>query len=425
MPMKTSAALLEYFVPGVLAATGLLVALLTLAGIGPEAAASAAGRFFQARGGSQAAGALIGASVAYALGMLSSDTGGRLIKRIARKRQLKALRSYLKSDQMRGMEELGGLNLRTALAELDRDANGECVRAVAGILRASSRVASEVVDRQLQFHTEHARMLRTMILPLIVLGAATLAYVARYWPSYTGVGLVATACAFGLAWEATDSYCYRQVLLINTSIDHLLAVVRSRRPPVLSVSSPTGEPSKEKIVGTDWSNRHPYALDFRAAHQSGRPHRSVHVEVLDEESRLLVWARRDGRLELPGGHVEWRDDAPEPTDRAAARELLEELGCADVVIESAVEPLRSKLKKVATQLNRSDAGKNNEWVDVFGVARSELPAEALATPGDGVVSAEGNSKPRWMRLDEIREAAMLNPLGINSSLALLLARRKP
>jgi hypothetical protein len=77
------------------------------------------------------------------------------------------------------------------------------------------------------------------------------------------------------------------------------------------------------IVGTDVRNENPRPVDRDEAHRSGIVHRAVHVENVDERGRRLVWRRRDGRLEIPGGHVDWleSDGRAESYDETVLREL--------------------------------------------------------------------------------------------------------
>ena len=418
--MKTTTALLEYFVPGVLAIFGLVMFVFAALGVPPDAIFRGARALFDSTPGAQAVLALLASSAAYVLGMLSSDICGRLIKDIVRSRQRDTLVSSLRRAEVAGANDVGGLDVNTILRAATGDGAGKGVRDMAGVLRSSSRLTSEAVDKQLQFHTEHARMLRAVVLPLAIVGFAALFYVVRFYPDRWWFGAFALIAAGVLVYAAVDSYGYRQELLINTSMDHLIASSRKGRAP----SKARGPSASGRIVGTDWANENPYPLDFESAHESGKPHRSVHVEVMNDEGSFLVWTRADGRLELPGGHVEWFGDQSESTDHAAARELLEEVGCPPDAVEAHVDTLRRKLVRIGTYLNRSKAGKNNEWVDVFTVESTDLPRVALSRLDADVLSTEGNAKATWMQLEGIRRVAFANPLGVNSSLALLLARRR-
>ena len=179
----------------------------------------------------------------------------------------------------------------------------------------------------------------------------------------------------------------------------------------------------ELIVASDWCDAVPRALEYSVVHARGIPHRAVHVEVWQGE-RLLIWSRSDGKVELPGGHVRWRGEGPEPLDEAAARELLEELGESDAAVRQHLARVRAGLRLVATCFNQSMGGVNNEWVSVYRIAAESLPvAPALARPG--VLSADGNRDPRWWSVAAIREFAEREPLALASSLKLLLERQRP
>lgn len=179
----------------------------------------------------------------------------------------------------------------------------------------------------------------------------------------------------------------------------------------------------ELIVGSDWEDAEPRPLRYRQVHSLGLPHRAAHVEVWQGE-RLLVWSRSDGKLELPGGHLRWRDDGPEPSKEGAARELLEELGEApDVVARELPRVLGALELVVASCFNQSMAGKNNEWVSVYRVAAERLPTKPEIARA-GALSSDGNRDARWWSLADIREFAERDPLLLASSLKLLLDRQR-
>ena len=179
----------------------------------------------------------------------------------------------------------------------------------------------------------------------------------------------------------------------------------------------------ELIVAADWSDATPRPLRYHLVHSSGIPHRASHVEVWQGQ-RLLVWSRSDGKLELPGGHLRWRDDGPESFEQAAARELLEELGAGDDVVARELDALRGALELVvASCFNQSMAGKNNEWVSVYRVGAELLPLlPSLDAPG--ALSSDGNRDARWWSVADIRQFAEREPLALASSLKLLLDRQR-
>lgn len=180
------------------------------------------------------------------------------------------------------------------------------------------------------------------------------------------------------------------------------------------------------IVGTDARNEHPRPVDRDEAHRRGIVHRAVHVEILNDEKRLLVWHRRDGRLEIPGGHVDWLDleARPESYEEASLRELEEELALAcNWKVEAAqarsrIAPLLGNVALVANQLP-SSAGNNNEWVMVH---RIDWPV-AFGDPTAFTLSEdEGVSHAAWMSIEDLVSTASEHPEFITSSLRLLLLR---
>lgn len=180
----------------------------------------------------------------------------------------------------------------------------------------------------------------------------------------------------------------------------------------------------ELIVASDWSDAAPRPLRYSVVHAGGIPHRAAHVEVWQGE-RLLVWSRSDGKLELPGGHLRWREDGPEAGREGAARELLEELGEAPDVVARELPRVQSALELVvASCFNQSMAGKNNEWVSVYRV-RAEVVPSSLVLDRAGALSSDGNRDARWWSLADIREFAEREALLLASSLKLLLDRQRP
>src|SRR5262245_44369996 len=104
--MKTTTALLEYFVPGVLAMFGLVMLVFAALGVAPDAILRGAKALFDSKPGAQAVLALVGSSAAYVFGMLSSDICGRLIKDIVRGRQRDALISSLRRAVIAGTNDV-------------------------------------------------------------------------------------------------------------------------------------------------------------------------------------------------------------------------------------------------------------------------------------------------------------------------------
>ena len=81
------------------------------------------------------------------------------------------------------------------------------------------------------------------------------------------------------------------------------------------------------LVATDALDSSVYPLDFSTVHMQGIPHRAVHIEIVNSSGNYFIWHRTDGRLEIPGGHVNWLEskNRPESYEEAAMRELIEEL----------------------------------------------------------------------------------------------------
>lgn len=182
------------------------------------------------------------------------------------------------------------------------------------------------------------------------------------------------------------------------------------------------------IVGTDSRNESVRAIDRAEAHRDGLIHRSVHLEIWDATHRLLVWRRRDGRLEIPGGHVDWLvgEDRAESFEEAALRELDEELNLKtnwSLDARRVVERLRGRLSPLALITNQlpSRGGLNNEWVAVHRLYWD-------TTWGDPTASSwvpdtdERTSDAAWMSLAEVEHLCSRDPRQPSSSLRLLLSR---
>jgi 8-oxo-dGTP pyrophosphatase MutT (NUDIX family) len=185
--------------------------------------------------------------------------------------------------------------------------------------------------------------------------------------------------------------------------------------------------SHPPIVATDARDARPYPLDFETVHRQGIPHRSVHLEIAGPESTYLVWHRPDGRLEIPGGHVDWltAPDRPETYQEAALRELAEELALPanwGAEMDAVCARLRARMLAVAHIVNQlpSSHGRNNEWVTVFRLHWQDEWRDPCS-PG-WTLSAEGTS-PCWLSVDEIEQRGLARPARISASLRLFLRRR--
>jgi hypothetical protein len=151
------------------------------------------------------------------------------------------------------------------------------------------------------------------------------------------------------------------------------------------------------------------------------------VEIVDERGRMLVWRRRDGRLEIPGGHVDWleSDGRAESYDETVLRELDEELAlwrnwsleAEHVRARHALE--LSGVTLVANQLP-SSTGNNNEWVQVYRLTWQP----GWTDPVQFILGEEeGMSHPRWASIEELATHCEREVGLATASLRLLLCRR--
>ncbi len=182
------------------------------------------------------------------------------------------------------------------------------------------------------------------------------------------------------------------------------------------------------IVATDATNTAVYALDFETIHEQGIPHRSVHLEIVDQQGRYLVWNRSDGRLEIPGGHVDWLSDQDraETYEEAGVREIIEELNLLEnwgLDFPSASERLQKHLDFAARLENNvpSSHGKNHEWVTVFKLQWQQ----SWGNPCDaGWISSSEMNAPHWLSLTDIHQESMQGVAHINAALRLFLQRHR-
>lgn len=180
------------------------------------------------------------------------------------------------------------------------------------------------------------------------------------------------------------------------------------------------------IVGTDYRDQDTHRLDRERAHQDGIPHRAVHIEIIAGDGRYLVWERRDGRLEIPGGHVDWNEEEgrAETYDEAALREAIEELNLKvnwDGNDATARDRLKSKISSVCRLINQlpSNAGNNNEWVTVFQL---RWDTHEWGNPEQFRFGEEGNTRAQWLSLEELVDLCTSGRRKINAALRLLFQR---
>ena len=181
------------------------------------------------------------------------------------------------------------------------------------------------------------------------------------------------------------------------------------------------------LVGTDERNVETYPVAFEMAHAYGIPHRAVHLEISNSRAEFFVWERQDGRLEIPGGHVDWLTPAhcPESYEEAALRETIEELALLvnwQVSVTAARARLQGYLRRIGPLvINQlpSPQGHNNEFVAVFALAWQDSWGEACQF----VLSDEGHTAPRWLSLAALQQQSRQHPIGINAALQLFWQRR--
>jgi 8-oxo-dGTP pyrophosphatase MutT (NUDIX family) len=180
------------------------------------------------------------------------------------------------------------------------------------------------------------------------------------------------------------------------------------------------------LVATDATDSLAYPLDFLTVHKQGIPHRVIHVEVVNPAEKYLVWKRDDGRLEIPGGHVDWleAENRPESYEEAALRELSEELNLQrnwELTFCDTLTRLQGRLVPITRVINQtpSSQGNNNEWVAVYRLNWQDEWGDPCTFKDFG----DGSTSPRWLLLNEIAEFSLNNPMAINAALRLFLQRR--
>ena len=185
--------------------------------------------------------------------------------------------------------------------------------------------------------------------------------------------------------------------------------------------------SSRHLVATDSRDSCTRPLDFETIHTQGIPHRTVHVGIVNGERQYFVWSRKDGRLEIPGGHVDWltEQDRPESYEEAALRETSEELellGNWGLGSEGAYARLKAHLVPLDRIVNQipSSHGNNNEWVTVYLLSWQRNWGDPCDSGWR--LSAEGKS-PQWLSVDEIERLGTEQPMSINAALRLFLRRR--
>ncbi len=84
------------------------------------------------------------------------------------------------------------------------------------------------------------------------------------------------------------------------------------------------------VMEVDEADQDKEVITRLQAHQEGRLHRISVVYLIDGKGNILVQERKDGRQDhSSAGHV----DIGEDYEKSAYRELLEELGVSEVVLE--------------------------------------------------------------------------------------------
>jgi len=205
------------------------------------------------------------------------------------------------------------------------------------------------------------------------------------------------------------------------------------KPLVVTNETDSWACSSEKICRTE-NNELSHLNSFQYVHWCGLLHRSTHIEIINSEGKFFIWERRDGRLEIPGGHVDWlnSENRPETYEEAARRETVEELKL-DNMWKGEMEALNNlqgllvPIEKVINQIPSSHVN-NNEWVVVYRLYwpkdwqdPCEFLRDLAKQKQDSKVEGKAESA-RWMSIQEIKQKSLGNPMGINSALRLFLRR---
>jgi 8-oxo-dGTP pyrophosphatase MutT (NUDIX family) len=185
--------------------------------------------------------------------------------------------------------------------------------------------------------------------------------------------------------------------------------------------------SHPPITVTDEYDRPLHPEGPYEVHSRGLPHRVIHAEIIDPAGRWFAWRRKGGRLEIPGGHVDWltQFDRSETYEEAALRELIEELNLErnwQMSFGLACDRLRPHLTQVGRYINQlpSTHGPNNEWLGVFHL---RWQTADWGDPAGYSHFGDGSKEPEWLHLDDIVRRGMNRKLEFNAALHLFLQRR--
>lgn len=211
--------------------------------------------------------------------------------------------------------------------------------------------------------------------------------------------------------------------IANTAPDVLVSAPSRRLVETLTNDLSANYPP---LVGTNESNTKAFPISFAEAHRDGIPHRGVHLEIVDND-RLLVFRRADGRMEIPGGHLDWNESRqqPEGYEEAGLRECCEELALEhnwNMTQANVIARIRPHMKLIRTVWNElpSSHGKNREWI---GVLRLTWQADWGDVCNFNIASShEGNTEPFWISRTILCLHAQNEPTKVNAAVKLLLQR---
>lgn len=186
-----------------------------------------------------------------------------------------------------------------------------------------------------------------------------------------------------------------------------------------------------QIVEVDQEDLNPQPVAFDLAHSQGRIHRVVHVEIYcATRDKYLVLRRNDPqrRLELLGGHVDWREqeERAETYRECCVRELKEELSLLEnlPVPESDIdEELRNSLVEVKKCFNRGKSSHRNnaEYVQIFRLSWPRTwgdPGLPLWKWNVEVIAAY------WMSMTDLFSQKLQNDM-VNTALRMFIERMPP